>query len=150
MANKFSKVEEKDLVGLVVIGKSRNSSGRERIWAGAICTGLVLLDEENNQDRLIQVTDPTVRTKNKNRLVRLSTFSGLVGPASFSNFKAEAPVQPKPEVTANGRSFKIAIRINGKNTYHVDQFSDWSAANIRAQAMAAELNGEVSGIYLCK
>ena len=148
---KFSKVEEKDLSGLVVIGKSRNSSGRERIWAGAICTGLVLLDEENNQDRLIQVTDPTVRTKNKNRLVRLSTFSGLVGPASFSNFKVEAPVQaPKPEVTTNGRSFKIAIRVNGKNTYHVDQFSDWSAANIRAQAMAAELNGEVSGIYLCK
>ena len=150
MANKFSKVEEKSLSGLVVIGKSRNSSGRERIWAGAICTGLVLLDEENNQDRLIQVTDPTVRTKNKNRLVRLSTFSGLVGPASFSNFKAEAPQAPKPEVSVNGRSFKIAIRVNGKNTYHVDQFSDWSAANIRAQAMAAELNGEVSGIYLCK
>jgi hypothetical protein len=147
MANKFSKVEEKDLVGLVVIGKSRNSSGRERIWAGAICTGLVLLDE--NQDRLIQVTDPTVRTKNKNRLVRLSTFSGLVGPASFSNFKAEAPQAPKPEATVNGRSFKIAIRVNGKNTYHVDQFSDWSAANVCAQAMAVELKGEVSGIY-CK
>ena len=149
MANKFSKVEEKDLSGLVVIGKSRNSSGRERIWAGAICTGLVLLDEENNLDRLIQVTDPTVRTKNKNRLIRLSTFSGLVGPASFSNFKVEAPQAPKPEVTTNGKSFKIAIRVNGKNTYHVDQFPDWSAANARAQAMAAELKGEVSGIY-CK
>jgi hypothetical protein len=141
MASKFTKVDEKN-PGLVVIGKSRNSSGRERAWQGAITTGFVLLDGEQNNDRLIEVEDLTANTKNKKRLIRLSTFSGNIGTEVHNNFKAADPAA----IVSGNRTYTIKIKTNGQVAVIKGQFPDWTAANVQAQAFASTLQGEIVGI----